>query len=90
MSESIRVPVRSVPKDGKWGALYLLALTHEICAEKVDCVSEKYSFAGGHRVRLYRFKKNVHWRIPESVQLDISAVPAANGAPPPRRKQDRR
>jgi hypothetical protein len=55
-------------------------------------VENKYSFAGGHRVRLYRFKDNVHWRIPAGVELDISRVDPTTGngaAQPPRRRHDK-
>jgi hypothetical protein len=58
--------------------------SHLICGESVRMKDENFSFAGGHRVRVYLFKKNVHWKIPEGVSLDISSVPAAQA---PRRAQ---
>lgn len=82
-SERVSVPVKIV-NGAKWGQLSALADSHEICAEKVIRVDEQYSFAGGHRVRLLRLRKNVHWKIPDGVVVDIKDVaPAA--APPARR-----
>lgn len=79
----VRVPLKEW--DGhKWAQLNLLALTHEICGETVKMKDGAYSFAGGHRVRLYSFKKNVHWKVPEGVSLDISGVEP--GAAPRRRQ----
>jgi hypothetical protein len=80
--DHVRVPVRLV-NNARWGALAYLGETHEICAEKGDCIDQKFSFAGQHRVRLWRFRKNVHWKIPTGVDLDISGVQRA--APPRRR-----
>jgi hypothetical protein len=78
MPDRVPVPIKLI-KGERWGDLNSLSLTHEICGERVDKINDNLSFAGGHRVRLYRFRKNVHWRIPESVvTLDISAIaPAA-------------
>jgi hypothetical protein len=85
MAGRVFVPVKIV-NGVKWGNLAALALSHEVCAETVSTVNEKFTFAGGHRVRLLRLKKNVHWRIPEGVALDIAEVkPAA----PPRRDMRR-
>jgi hypothetical protein len=60
-----------------WGDLAVIAPTHDIVGEKVSKIEENFSFIGGHRVRLYRFKKNVHWKIPVGVLVDISAVAPA-------------
>lgn len=79
--DRVTVPVKTWDKK-RWGDLSVFSLTHEVCGEVVYPVNEKYSFQGGHRVRLYKFKKNVHWRIPDGVELDISEVSAA-----PKRKQ---
>lgn len=80
----ISVPVKIV--DGKkWGQLSTFSLNHELCAEKFEKIDDKYSFAGGHRVRLYRLRKNVHWRIPEGIELDIADVDAK--AQPKRRQK---
>jgi len=81
----VRVPVRTLGTV-RWGALAYMGDTHEICGEKADCIDQKFSFAGGHRVRLFRFKKNVHWKIPQGVELDIAAVAPAQAA---RRHQGR-
>lgn len=75
MRKHISVPIKIV--DGEqWGELRALGLSHDICGERVD-KRKDLSFAGGHRVRLYTFKKNVHWKIPTGVELDITEVPAA-------------
>jgi hypothetical protein len=79
------LPIKLVNRE-RWGDLGSLALSHEICGERVD-QRKDMSFAGGHRVRLYKFTKNVHWKIPTGVELDISEVPPSA---PPRRKQKRR
>jgi hypothetical protein len=84
MAEHIRVPIKEYDNK-KWGALAYLAESHKICGERVDCLNARYTFVGGHRVALYRFKKNVYWEIPEGIPLDISAVPPA--AIPQRRSQ---
>ena len=77
MADRVSVPVKTVGNE-RWGQLSLLGDHHLICAEAVKLKDENFSFAGGHRVRLYSFKKNVHWKIPEGVRLDIAGVtPAA-------------
>ena len=86
MRERISVTLKTVGRR-KWGDLSVIATSHDICGETVKEIDSKYNFAGGHRVRLYRFKKNVHWLIPEGVELDISGVPAGQQAP--RRSQGR-
>jgi hypothetical protein len=84
MKSRVAVPVRVVGTT-KWGELSSLAPSHEICGEIVQRKNQNFSFAGEHRVRLYKFTKNVHWRIPEGViELDISGVPPAQM---PRRRQ---
>jgi hypothetical protein len=82
MPQSIAVPVKKVG-NVLWGDLTAFGLAHEVCGERVDMVNQQFSFQGGHRVRLYKFKKNVHWKIPVGIQLDISAVDADE----PKRKQ---
>ncbi|HEY2781066.1 MAG TPA: hypothetical protein VGI90_09820 [Steroidobacteraceae bacterium] len=88
--EWLRVPVRVVNKE-KWGALSFLlkgaAEAIDVVGEKVKLVDENFTFAGGHRVRKYRFKKSVHFTIPEEIVLNIAGV--APGTPPPRRPQGR-
>ena len=85
MAERVFLPVKIV-NGAKWADLCVYGHSHEICGESVKPKAESFSFAGGHRVRLYSFKKNVHWKIPEGTQLDISGVA---GAAPPRRQQGR-
>jgi hypothetical protein len=82
MADYVRVPIKTIGAD-QWGMLSLLADSHLICGESVR-QKQDFSFAGQHRVRLYSFKKNVAFKIPEGVQLDIAEVPAANA---PRRPQ---
>jgi len=84
----VQVPIKVVNKE-KWADLGALALTHEIVAEKCNKVEENYSFAGGHRVRLWKFKKNVHFKVPSGVDLDISGVAPAVAPTPPRRQGNR-
>jgi len=86
MRSRVLVPVKVV-RGENWGDLASLAISHEICGEKVAQKDNNFSFAGGHRVRLYRFTKNVHWRIPTEVELDITDVTPAS--PPSRRAQRR-
>jgi hypothetical protein len=82
MVEHISVPVKMIGKE-RWGQLSVFGLSHLICGETVHQKPD-YSFAGGHRVRLYSFKKSVSWKIPDEVDLDISGVTPANA---PRRQQ---
>lgn len=61
---------------------------YDVIGEDVKQLND-ISFIGGHRVRLYRFKKNVHFKLPPSgVELNIVDVPAAAG-PQLRRPQQR-
>jgi hypothetical protein len=80
MRDRINVSIKKVNGED-WGDLNAIGLTHEICGEIVKRKEENYSFAGGHRVRLYQFKKNVHWKIPAEGQLiDIGdVIPATAG-----------
>jgi hypothetical protein len=59
-----------------WGDLTAVVGHHtvEVIAERFKCKNEKYSFTGGHRVRLFKLTKNVHFKIPTGRELDISAV----------------
>lgn len=87
MAERIYLPVKTVGGD-KWAEISAVApqWTHEICGETVRPKDLNYTFAGQHRVRLYKFKKNVHWKVPVGVNLDISGVQPAT---PPRRQGGR-
>lgn len=82
MARQTLVPIKVVNKVD-WGDLSALGVTHEIVGETVRLKNEHYSFAGGHRVRLFHFKKNVHWRI-ATAEFDIAEVIPAN---PPRKRQ---
>lgn len=73
MKPRISVPVKVVGGD-QWAELHLFGLVHEICGEEVKLLKENFTFAGQHRVRLYKFKKNVHWKVPLGTKLDIEAV----------------
>jgi hypothetical protein len=88
MAGSITVPVKTY-KNGSWAELSSFgpSLQHQICGETVRLKDEKFSFLGGPRVRLYVFKKNVHWCIPDGVNLDIEKVKAAG---PPRRQSPKK
>ena len=83
--DTIKVTVKVVNGE-RWGDLSAIASAHDICGETVRCSDQNFPFAGQHRVRLYHFKKNVHWRIPIGVELDISGVqPEAAPRRQPRR-----
>ena len=75
MRDTITVSVKVVNGD-RWADLNAFGISHEFCGETVS-QRKDLSFAGGHRVRLYLFKKNVHWRIPHGTQLDIRDVDPA-------------
>ena len=81
MMPRVKVPVRMVNGE-KWGQLSVLGHTHFVVAEEVRQLAD-LTFADGHRVRHYRLKKNVHWRIPVEAEIDITDVPQK--APPRRR-----
>ena len=85
MAKTVTVPVKVVG-GSQWADLSALAPTHthQICAEQCKLQDNQYSFQGGHRVRLWGFKKNVHWRLPIGTELDIEDVAPADG-PAPRR-----
>lgn len=82
--KTIEVPIKLVGKDS-WADLGALSLAHEIVGERVDLKDGNFSFAGGHRVRLYKFKKNVHFKVPDGISLDIEDVKAEPN--PSRRKR---
>jgi hypothetical protein len=77
MTEHYPLPVIVVNKQ-KWGALSYLGHHHDICGETCHVIDQKFSFAGGHRVRLYRISNNVHWRIPGALVADIQNVAPAS------------
>jgi hypothetical protein len=86
MRSRISVPVKVVGRD-HWGDLAALGNSHDICGTKVFEKNNNFTFAGGHRVRLYRFTNNVHWLIPTDRVVDITDVTPASS--PPRRAQRR-
>jgi hypothetical protein len=81
-SKSLTFPIKKVGKD-EWLDLTAHGLSHEFVAEKVFKKNENFSFGGGHRVRHYSFRKNVHWRVSVGVEVDIADV-AVDDAPPRR------
>jgi hypothetical protein len=85
-TEFIKIPIKKVNND-RWGQLSFFGKRHVFCGETIRLKNESYSFAGGHRVRLYSAEGNVHWLIPEGIKLDISRVSIAKELPtkPPRR-----
>jgi hypothetical protein len=73
LADQISIPV--IEHDGqRWAALAYFGKDQDITGEDCKTINQKYSFKGGHRVRIYRVKKQVYWKIPPMV-LDISNVP---------------
>ena len=72
MADHVRVPVKMF-KGSRWGDLNSMAISHEFVAETYH-IDQQFSFEGGHRVRRFKVKKNVHWLIPVGVDLDIAGV----------------
>jgi hypothetical protein len=85
VSGLIQIPTR-VLRGQRWADFSFLARKHQLCAEGFNTLSENVSYVGGHRVRLYVLKGNVHWRVPEGV-VDITNV--APATEPPRRQPPR-
>jgi hypothetical protein len=84
MADQIKIPIKIVGTE-RWGQLSVFGDSHLICGEAVKLKEQNFSFAGGHRVRLFSFKKNVHWKIPTGIALDIAGV--APAVAPARRTQ---
>lgn len=84
MTEHVKVPVKMI-NGAKWGELsaFGASIKHVICGEKTG-QDKDMALQGGHRVRQFWVKKNVHWLIPTGTALDIAGV---QGAEPPRRKR---
>ena len=75
----VYVPVKAVNGEN-WGRLSVFGNAHLVVAEETPKqVNDSFSFAGGHRVRAWKFKKNVHWR-PIGIELEISDIPPAGPA----------
>jgi hypothetical protein len=85
MARRVSVPIKVVNGED-WAELSALAPshTHQICGETFKQLQDM-SFAGGHRVRLFAFKKSVHWRLPAGIELNIADVPLP--VTPPRRRR---
>jgi hypothetical protein len=83
MADHVKVPIKIVQGD-RWGQLSFLGETHYITGETVKEKDCDFSSSGGHRVRMYVFKKNVQWKVPQGVPLDIADVAPASA---PRRVQ---
>lgn len=77
----INCPIVTV-NNADWACLATFAERHEFCAEVFREKNEQFSFADGHRVRVYSAKKNVHWKLPQGINMDISEVPVAGQSPP--------
>jgi len=73
MKERIRVPIRIV-NGQKWGHLGAFCTNHEVCADDFRLKDNKFSFANGHRVRLYKVSGTVHFKVPAGTKLDITDV----------------
>jgi hypothetical protein len=88
MGSVVSLPLK-VHSQCNWAEISSLAPTQvfEIVGETVKLGDQNYSFIGGHRVRLYKFKKNVHFRVPAGTDFNISSVVPAE---PPRRQPPRR
>jgi hypothetical protein len=78
MRPTITLSIKVINNE-KWADLTVHGESHLICGEKWEQRSDM-SFAGQHRVRLFRFKKNVHWKIPDGTDLDISGRSASQSA----------
>ena len=84
MTDKTCVPVKMFGGD-RWGWLSVFGHTHYIVSEeRPKETKDEVSLSGNHKVRAWRFKKNVHWR-PAGTELEISSV--AEAGPPPRRAQ---
>jgi hypothetical protein len=76
MAKATHISMPLVEHDGhRWAAIAYYGIDHEITGETCKCLKEKYSFKGGHRVRIYKIKKQVYWKVPSSIDLDITDVP---------------
>lgn len=87
-SRTLTFPVKKVGGT-EWLDLTAHGLSHEFCTEKVFQKPD-YSFGGGHRVRHFQFRKNVHWLFPSAgTNLDIEAVAPETKSPPRRQGKKR-
>jgi hypothetical protein len=91
VAPQFQIPIRMVGT-ARWGNLAAIAEAFEIVGEKFQ-QHKDFSFADQHRVRHFTFKKNVHIRITEAMELNIVGVapdPALAAPPPPRRRHGNR
>jgi len=76
-------------KNEHWCGLSTLGVGGvDVVAEKYKKIDEHFSFEGNHRVRLFRFWDNVHFKVPTGVKLNIESVPSALA--PPTKRHDKR
>jgi hypothetical protein len=90
VTDKIVVPIRMYNGE-KWGALTYIACGRplEVVAEQFEQKKDNFSLFGQHRVRLFKLKANIHFKLPpDAVTLDISNVPAST-QPPTRRQKGR-
>ncbi len=80
MTPYVRVPIL-IHNGVRWGRLSFFGTRHEFCGEKIQIKNKPFTFTGEHRVQLCVAKKNVHWKIPEGVELNISEVTPARRLP---------
>jgi len=77
----VQVPLRKY-NSRDWGDLSSFGKSHDICCERYFLVEDRHTFIGGHRVRLLRFRGNVHWQVPiREQEFSITAVPEAKAPP---------
>ncbi len=85
-----RIPIfLPIKRDGnkRWVLLGQIAPSHIILSEKCTQINENYSHFGGHRVRAWAVKGNVHWLLPDAAEeYDITGVSPSQA---PRRRQPR-
>jgi len=80
-TERICVPV--IRQGGAvWAQLNYFGHSHIVAGESCWPKKEDFSYTGGHRVRLFAIKGNVHWKVPTGFPLDIAGVAPAT----PRRR----
>jgi len=70
---NIKVPVSTINNE-QWAHLNYFGNHHVVTGEVFKLKRGDFSFLGGHRVRAYLVKSNVHWKIPIGVSLDIEGV----------------
>jgi hypothetical protein len=83
MRDKIELPIKVVNGE-RWADFTVYGKSHEICGTTVKSKAD-FSFAGEHRVRLFKFTSCVHWKLPSGV-IDITDVAPAEA---PRRIQGR-